>query len=294
MDFGYRVREMTLGLRIDVDTLFGLGRGVPHLLSLLDELDLKATFFVPMGPDRMGRNLKRVITDRGRRTSLVPYARTYHWRMLMNGTLHTPSSFTDAGARMMMSIARAGHEVGLHSFDHYGWQSDVLEYSAKDIERDFARGMEGFRRVFGILPACSAAPGWRTTESSLLAQDRLGLAYASDTRGLCPFYPSVGGRRLLTLQIPVSLPTLDELLLEGKEDLDIPDSEIHVYCAHAEVEGYARLRWFRRLLEENLSRGIMIVPLSALAGRSAGAPESAVHQGRVPGRAAEITLQADT
>ena len=44
--------------RVDVETTNCLLHGVPPMLKAFDEYDFKATFFVPMGPDRLSRNFK--------------------------------------------------------------------------------------------------------------------------------------------------------------------------------------------------------------------------------------------
>ena len=45
-----------LGLKIDVDTYWGMKNGVPCLLQTLKEFNLKGTFFLSIGPDNSGNN----------------------------------------------------------------------------------------------------------------------------------------------------------------------------------------------------------------------------------------------
>lgn len=284
---------MMLGLRVDVDTLFGLSRGVTRLLSLLEEMNLKATFFLPMGPDRMGRNAKRIVKERGLVRSFAPYLRIYSWQTLLAGTLVETADFSQAGVKIMCRIRGLGHDVGIHSFDHFRWQSSVSQFSRSELATDFEKCIERYRSIFREMPRCCAAPGWKVTELSLSVQDGFGFDYASDTRGFAPFYPVFNGTLLKTLQVPVTLPTLDELILQGKSSLVLPASGTHVYCAHAEVEGLSRLEWFSRLLRHAVEDGISIVSLSALARTSSDASACAIRNGRVRGRSSTIAVQVE-
>ncbi len=285
------MRQMTLGLRIDVDTTLGLGRGVPRLAGLLTELGLRATFFMPMGRDRMGRGAARIIRERSVWRSALPYMKTYPWPVLLYGTVISARDFGSTGARIMLELKGLGHEIGIHSFDHSGWQSRVEQLSGREAYDDFAKCVSAYASIFGELPRFSAAPGWRATRLTLFAQDRFGFEFASDTRGYGPFYPEFDGERLRTLQIPVTLPTLDELLIRGEETLDLPHSGTHVYCAHAEVEGLSRLDWFSRLLEGAVQKGNHVVPLSTIARMASEAPGCEVAQGTVPGRSSSALIQ---
>ena len=51
--------QAPLALRVDVDTRRGLHEGVPRLLALFRRLDVVASFFVTMGPDRSGLAIRR-------------------------------------------------------------------------------------------------------------------------------------------------------------------------------------------------------------------------------------------
>src|SRR5438874_146393 len=80
------------------------------------------------------------------------------------------------------------------------------------LASELAQGRAAFERVFGRPPRSIAAPGWVATEAHLLAQETFALSYASDCRGLDVFVPTIGGKDLTTIQVPVTLPTLDEEL----------------------------------------------------------------------------------
>jgi hypothetical protein len=104
----------------------------------------------------------------------------------------------------------------------------------------------------------------------------MGFAYASDTRGSGPFFPRVDGRRLRTLQLPTTLPTLDEVL--GLDDADgegfvarvrraMRDRAWSVLTLHAEMEGRDFQGLADRLLSGLREDGVMCLPLEVLADR---------------------------
>ena len=53
---------MQIAFKVDVDTKRGLEQGVPNLLGIFKDLGIRASFFVPMGPDRTGRTIRRIFT----------------------------------------------------------------------------------------------------------------------------------------------------------------------------------------------------------------------------------------
>ena len=54
--------KIKLALKIDIDTYQGTKYGTPKLLSILDEFNIKATFFATLGPDKSGKAITRVFT----------------------------------------------------------------------------------------------------------------------------------------------------------------------------------------------------------------------------------------
>jgi peptidoglycan/xylan/chitin deacetylase (PgdA/CDA1 family) len=227
--------------------------------------------------------------------------RLYGLRTLLSGTL-LPSPRVGEGAPDLLRVILAeGHELGIHGYDHVRWQDWVEKMAEKDIETELIQTVAAYKRILNVRPVSSAAPGWRCTASSLAVQDRLGLLYASDVRGSFPFLPVCNGQNLKTLQIPTTLPTLDELI-GGQEDINSflissLREGLNVHTVHAEVEGRPYLSLFEGLLEEVRRREVEIVSLRDVAERILKArletvPRVAVIRGNLPGRSGWVACQA--
>ena len=105
------------------------------------------------------------------------------------------------------------------------------------------------------------------------AKEPFGFHYNSDCRGTGPFLPQLSENRVGTVQIPVTLPTWDEVV--GREvsaagfnryilDRIHQDAGTPVYTIHAEVEGIAYQNDFAELLRLAAQEGIQFCPLSEL------------------------------
>jgi peptidoglycan/xylan/chitin deacetylase (PgdA/CDA1 family) len=166
-------------------------------------------------------------------------------------------------------VASEGHEVAPHGFDHVGWQDGVQRWDAARIRADMAAAVGAFEAVFGTRPEASAAPGWRTTPEALAVQEEFGFRYASDVRGRAPFRPVVAAGPLKTLQIPTSMPTLDELLGAVPDVVSALEGAmrpgLNVLAVHAEVEGGWLLDTFERFLRRLRGRGAAITRLGEAA-----------------------------
>jgi peptidoglycan/xylan/chitin deacetylase (PgdA/CDA1 family) len=286
-----------LVLRVDVDTRRGLADGVPRLLELFRRLDVTASFFVTMGPERSGAALRRA----WRPSFLLKMLRTnplrlYGLRAMVAGTL-LPARPVGAGApAILRDIAGAGHEVAPHGWDHFGWQNRVERLAAPALRAEFVAAARAYEAALGVPPAASAAPGWRTTGAALLVQEELGLAYASDVRGRVPFRPRVDGGALKTIQIPTTMPTMDELLgrvadVEGALTGALVDG-VNVFTLHAEVEGGPLADRFGAWLERLRRAGRPLMTMRALADavRARSVPECAVGRGQVAGRSGWVAM----
>jgi len=284
---------------VDVDTARGLVEGVPRLLELFRRRDLRASFFVTMGPDHSGRAILRALRPSFlRKMWRTNPLKLYGLRTLFSGTL-APARLVGASApALLRQIAAEGHEVAPHGWDHVGWQDRIHRLDPPAIRADLDRAARAFEATVGVAPHASAAPGWRTSPAALAAQDAFGFRYASDTRGDGPFRPTVGAAALATVQVPTTMPTMDELL--GRVP-DVPRAlaravrpGVNVFTLHAEVEGGALLTAFEAFLDELGCGDTRFVRLDAVAARALAAadelPVAAVVRGRVDGRSGWISV----
>jgi len=294
-----------LAIKVDVDTDRGTRLGVPRLLDAFDALGIRATFLFSLGPDNTGRAIKRIF----RRGFLSKVSRTnvlalYGVRTLLNGVL-LPGPHIGRRNEELMRAARArGHEVGIHCYDHIRWQDGLARMSRAAVYAEFGKARAEFERIFGERARTAGALGWQANALSLAAYDDADLAYASDARGTHPFFPRAGGVTFHTLQIPTTLPTLDELLgrPEYPEDrlvehylASLRADRPNVYTAHAEIEGMSRRELFAALLAQARARPVRFVQLADLALEllkdRARIPVCELATGTVDGRSGTLATQ---
>jgi peptidoglycan/xylan/chitin deacetylase (PgdA/CDA1 family) len=203
---------------------------------------------------------------------------------------------------VLRRIAAAGHEVGLHAWDHVRWQDRLHRLSREEVHDELERGIEAFQELFGAAPRAFAAPAWYTTPDALLLLEELGFEVVSVSRGgEPPFRPRVRGRPLGLIEIPTTLPTLDEGL--GRDGMTrdrwndhllslYRPGVVEVLCIHAETEGLAFRPEFRDLLERHRQAGIRHLTLGELAAeaRAGALAERELALGTIPGRAGRVTV----
>jgi peptidoglycan/xylan/chitin deacetylase (PgdA/CDA1 family) len=301
-----------LTLKIDIDTLRGTLEGVPRLLDLFDRHALKATFLFSMGPDHTGRALKRALRPgffaKVQRTSVVEH---YGIRTLLYGVLLPGPDIGVRGAGVMRDTAKRGHETGIHTWDHTKWQDNVRIRPAQWTWREMGLAWNRYLEVFGKAPTTHGAAGWQMNDDALRQLDTWALPYASDGRiaddevDRGPFRPFVDGRALDCIQIPSTLPTLDELIgVDGRDAFGAADTLLamtaastgdEVFTLHAELEGMKLIGAFERLIDGWKEQGFALGPLSD-AYRRIDLPSVPLREwrwGTIGGRSGELMLSGD-
>ena len=290
----------TIGLKVDVDTLEGYLQGIPSLLAQMEHAGVKATFFFSVGPDRSGVATRRFFTQRGFISKMLRTRdlNKLSMRNMLYGTLLRAPLIVPADPAIVRAVYDAGHEIGVHGWDHIGWHDSVGRMSAESIRRQLSAAYDRLGEIIGQPVNCFAAPGWQCSRASLAYHDERSLLYASDTRGGGgPFYPRIGDTTFKTPQLPTNLPTLDEMwgLTARTQDevvqqwLGLLEPQVNVLTIHTEMEGMALPKLLPQFAEQAQGQGMTICPLRELI-KTKDLPVRPVAAGRLRGRAGKVWL----
>jgi len=296
--------KRVIGLKVDVDTFDGMRKGVPNLLRLFKKYNIQASFFVPMGKDNTGRTVKRVFLKKGflKKAGRVGVLNTYGFKTLMYGLLLPGPEIAQVNASLLKTIGEEGHEVGIHGLDHVYWHDHIKMLSKEKTNRILEKACSTYNEIFKKPPLSFAAPGWMINSHALHFFEEHGFVYTSDTRGYSPFFPVMDNKRFNILQIPTTLPTLDEVVGVGGNDarslktffINRLRDGLNILTVHTELEGKRWAEFLELFIENTLERGYAYKRLIDIAEEWQQAEKIAactVSYGYIEGRAGEVSLQ---
>ncbi|WP_229218993.1 polysaccharide deacetylase family protein [Rugamonas brunnea] len=309
-----------LTLKIDVDTYRGTREGVPNLVRMLSAHQAHATFLFSLGPDHTGWALRRALRpgffSKVSRTSVVEH---YGLKTLMYGTLLPGPDIGKQCAAELRAVRDAGFECGIHTWDHVLWQDNVAKRHAAWTVAMMRKAAARYATVFGAPPHTHGAAGWQMNGAAFVEHDTAGYRYASDQRCVLnengtlanpadgPHRLAVDGKVLDCIQLPTTLPTLDELLGREIDGTLITTANIapfllkltagatrdHVYTLHAELEGQKLAPIFEQLLAGWRAQGYRLASMADHYGQVKDdvLPVCPMTWGELPGRSGQLMVQ---
>jgi peptidoglycan/xylan/chitin deacetylase (PgdA/CDA1 family) len=279
----------TLSFRFDVDTAADIRKGIPSLLDLGRELNVRFSFYINVGKSFsfkafLARRLK-VLLGRLRFPSASRAARstrvTAYEKLGLRGILETFVWNRDLGVTyrdQLCEILKDGHEMGLHGgMNHAIWQYKLDEMTNGEVDDLFRPAYDTFVQLFGK-PVGYCSPGFVYNEHVLDIVDEYGFLYASDMEGEHPFHPAVGDKEYEHTQIPVNVMgdgkasfisqqlalgrTGEEMVIELLEEINRHTTA--VLYGHPSIEGGMASHVLRKTILEARAADYRVVPLRSL------------------------------
>lgn len=231
-----------------------------------------------------------------------PFFRRCGLRTLLFGTVLPGPHIGRRRAGEMRAIERDGFEVGVHAYDHTRWQNGVATADSAWTYRELARAQHQFSEIFGRTALVHGAAGWQVNGCVPRLEHELGFRYASDTRGYTPFRPVSDGVVCDVVQLPTTLPTLDELVDRPERCAGevtrymlqlTEEPRDHVFTLHADFEGTAFLDMLGTLLRGWRNQGYRLCDLATLFAQLqvTRLPMHSIDSGCVDGRAGMLAVQ---
>jgi len=295
----------TIGIKVDVDTHKGMQKGVPSLMEMFQTFNIKASFFIPMGPDNTGRTVKRIWTRKGflKKANRVGVLQTYGIRTLLYGILIKGPQIAKKGSDIIKRLIKEGHEVGIHGYDHVYWHDHIKYLDKDETEEILDKSITTYRQIVGMDPVSFAAPGWMINTHALNVFQKNGFLYSSDTRGEIPFYPIMDKKSFSIIQIPTTLPTLDEVIgIEGNDPVTLAGyfsgllkDGLNILTVHAELEGnrwIAFIELFLKRAEEKGFKFLRLIDIAYALKDEKSLPFCEIYYGTIRGRAGEVSCHS--
>ncbi len=211
---------MRISLVITVDDLAGYDEGLPAILHLLEQYKIKATFLFALGYDNTGLRVKNLFKPR-------ELTRQLPWMQKIRGTLLPPVTLSKKFSQSIKACQAAGHELGIRSFNPVNWQFQALDADRAWTRQQLQWAIESFQKVFAESPKIHSAVGQVINRHLLSLESHMGFEVALDTRGKTAFYPRYHDITGTVLNLPFTLPGIEELIATGNGE--VSDQNVHEY-----------------------------------------------------------------
>lgn len=253
-----------VALKIEVQSTIGMQTGLPAILQLLDSLNIQASIALSHGPDRCG---KRFSERKAMRAAGFAFTERYGWLSLLKGRILPSGKLRLPSAECLNDWLEKGHELIAGSHDPLRWQQRCLQAGAAESIAQYEANFKPFKdRLDNPVNALSSTTG-HANRAIMRLEQKQGLLYGSDCAGTHPFWPVWDGEVIRCPQLPVTLPTLENLVAETKsteQEIATSLSQLilktpqqgQLFLIQADYEGTRYLPLLEMVLKQLMADGI--------------------------------------
>ncbi len=242
----------TLLVRYDIDNCADWEKGIPSVVSLLDALSIKATFFLNVGQafDFKSSLLKFFKTEKQSKTAdKISLFTKMGLGSIIKTVLLNPHLIS-LKPPLGNELIQAGHELALHGgTNHAIWQSQLTELSKKALSELFLPAYKIFSSTFGA-PKGFSSPGFAYNKFVLELIEEYNFSYAVDMQASKPFRPKLNNSECSHIQIPATtaskhgVPFIEQQLSKNQSYTEIiksllqriNNSDFAVYYSHPSLD----------------------------------------------------------
>jgi peptidoglycan/xylan/chitin deacetylase (PgdA/CDA1 family) len=189
--FKYPFLVHQIAFRFDIDTHKCIRDGVPNILKLAEENQVKFSFFINMGksvsryqmlknmirkksPNPLSLNNKPISLSAFRKLGIKDYIQI----VLFNPPIKNYKS-------QIRSILENGHEIGLHGGrNHQIWAEKSTNWTKEELKNEVIWGLSELQKIFpDYKPVGFASPAWVHPEALNCVLLELEFEYCADSRG---------------------------------------------------------------------------------------------------------------
>lgn len=274
-----KVLPKTISIRIDIDTLVGLKKGVPPILDLFERENIHGTFFCVMGPDTMGQHMKRFkkgsYWKRILKVNPIRLVQKYGIKSFFYGTLLKSPRIAGDHPNLIKAVEDRGNEIICHGYNHAGWADDYEKYTLEEMKIELHKSFEVFNEVTGRYPHAAGVPNWRTNYQAVqICEEFGGFEYLADVRGDVPFKLIDDDKEYKCTQVPITMATTHERLQADRKRAEIIPELINelnegynVFCIHDWFEGLYNMDFVEDFISLAKAKGYEFITMQEAVKR---------------------------
>jgi len=238
-------------IRIDLESGKGIKEGLPNLLKLFKEENVKGSFYLTMGGEA---NLVEILKHRGK----IDYSKErkikiwgLHEKMRM---VLFPQDFVERNKEILKKILEEGHEIGIHGWKHRSWTRGLNKIS---IGNEINKAIKKYEKIFKKRPVSFCAPAMNTNPRVLEILEENQIKFISDFPGeKTKFYRGIKNVPV-TLMGEKNSPFIEDLFEKGLRDEQILEGfkekikgkEIASFYIHGLFEAREKIELLRKMIK---------------------------------------------